>query len=129
MVSGALDVQNEHRVGAIVAAPDRFSQGGFAPAPGIDPGAPPEYPRFVYSVIVADDHSIVREGLRRILEAEEDLSVCGEAGDGREVLQVLTELSEVGMKSCSLFLSAGVKTTLKCSGNGCSLSLHWTSLY
>jgi len=40
----------------------------------------------VHSVLVADDHGVVREGLKRILEAEHDLSVCGEAADGQEVL-------------------------------------------
>ena len=38
------------------------------------------------SVLVADDHGIVREGLRRLLESEQDLKVVGEAQDGREVL-------------------------------------------
>jgi two-component system response regulator NreC len=41
----------------------------------------------VISVLVADDHGIVREGLRRLLESEPDLKVAGEAGDGREVLE------------------------------------------
>ncbi|MEN8184821.1 MAG: response regulator transcription factor [Myxococcota bacterium] len=41
------------------------------------------------SILVADDHSIVREGLRRVIEAEADLEVCGEAGDGREVLDAV----------------------------------------
>ncbi len=39
------------------------------------------------SVLVADDHGIVREGLRRLLESEDDLTVASEAGDGREVLE------------------------------------------
>ena len=39
------------------------------------------------SVLIADDHGIVREGLRRLLEAEPDFVVCGEATDGREVLE------------------------------------------
>lgn len=39
------------------------------------------------SILVADDHGIVREGLRRLLESEPDLKVVGEAGDGREVLE------------------------------------------
>ena len=39
------------------------------------------------SVLVADDHGIVREGLRRLIESEEDVRVCSEAGDGREVLE------------------------------------------
>jgi DNA-binding NarL/FixJ family response regulator len=44
------------------------------------------------SIIVADDHGIVREGLRRMLESEPDLKVCGEAADGREVLEQLAAL-------------------------------------
>jgi len=37
-------------------------------------------------VFIADDHSIVRQGLRRLLEQEEDMRVVGEASDGRAVL-------------------------------------------
>ncbi len=38
-------------------------------------------------VVIADDHTIVREGLKQILAAAGDLSVVGEARDGQEVLQ------------------------------------------
>ena len=41
----------------------------------------------VISVMIADDHSVVREGLRRVLEGEPDISVCAEAADGEEVLE------------------------------------------
>ncbi len=44
------------------------------------------------SIVVADDHGIVREGLRRLLEAEPDLEVRGEAADGREVLEQVEAL-------------------------------------
>jgi DNA-binding NarL/FixJ family response regulator len=40
----------------------------------------------VISVLVADDHGVVREGVRRVLENERDIRVCGEAADGEEVL-------------------------------------------
>jgi DNA-binding NarL/FixJ family response regulator len=40
----------------------------------------------VISVLVADDQAIVREGLRVILDAQDDITVVGEAGDGVEVL-------------------------------------------
>ena len=39
------------------------------------------------SILVADDHGIVREGIRRLLEAEPDLRVCAEAADGREAIE------------------------------------------
>ena len=38
------------------------------------------------SAVIADDHAVVREGLRRLLETETDIEVVSEAGDGREVL-------------------------------------------
>lgn len=50
------------------------------------------YPCPVISVLVADDHGIVREGLRRLLESEHDLDVVGEARDGREVLDEVEQL-------------------------------------
>jgi DNA-binding NarL/FixJ family response regulator len=45
------------------------------------------YARPMTSIVVADDHGIVREGLRRLLESEPAWTVCGEAADGREVLE------------------------------------------
>lgn len=42
-------------------------------------------------VLVADDHTIVREGLRVLLAREADLAVVAEAGDGREALQLARE--------------------------------------
>jgi len=39
------------------------------------------------SVLVADDHTLFREGVRKMLEAEEDMEVVGEAATGREALE------------------------------------------
>lgn len=43
-------------------------------------------------VLIADDHTLVRDGTRRILEAEEDMDVVGEALDGEEAVQLAKEL-------------------------------------
>lgn len=40
-------------------------------------------------IAIADDHPIFREGLRRLLEAEADFVVAGEAGDGDEAVAVV----------------------------------------
>ena len=40
-------------------------------------------------VLLADDHSIVRAGLRRIVEESEDMTVVGEAADGREAIRMV----------------------------------------
>jgi NarL family two-component system response regulator YdfI len=44
-------------------------------------------------VLIADDHMVVREGLRAILEAAEDLTLVGEAADGAEAVEMAGELS------------------------------------
>ena len=38
-------------------------------------------------LVIADDHPIFRDGLRRLLEAEADLKVMGEAADGAEAVK------------------------------------------
>jgi DNA-binding NarL/FixJ family response regulator len=43
-------------------------------------------------VVIADDHTIVREGLKQLLGAADDLQVVGEARDGHEVLKMVREL-------------------------------------
>ncbi|MGB7182126.1 MAG: response regulator transcription factor [Burkholderiaceae bacterium] len=41
------------------------------------------------SILIADDHAMIREGLKRILESTKDLTVAGEAANGIEVLAAL----------------------------------------
>jgi two-component system NarL family response regulator len=43
-------------------------------------------------ILLVDDHVLVREGLRSILQSEPDLVVVGEAGDGRMALQMAEKL-------------------------------------
>jgi DNA-binding NarL/FixJ family response regulator len=43
-------------------------------------------------VLLADDHKIVRDGLRTLLEKNSDIVVAGEAEDGREALQMAQKL-------------------------------------
>src|SRR5438034_5130201 len=55
-------------------------QGGPSPADGTD---------MPIKVVIADDHSLVRQGLRRYLEMAGDIQVVGEASNGREVLGLM----------------------------------------
>jgi DNA-binding NarL/FixJ family response regulator len=48
--------------------------------------------RLPVRVLIADDHPIVREGLRRLLSLEEDVEVVGEAGDGEETVSMVEKL-------------------------------------
>lgn len=43
-------------------------------------------------LIVADDHAIVREGIKRLLQAEPDIEVVGEAGDGVAAVELAQSL-------------------------------------
>ena len=43
-------------------------------------------------ILLADDHAVLRAGLRLLLEAQPDLKVVGEAGDGREAMRLAEEL-------------------------------------
>ncbi len=43
-------------------------------------------------VLIADDHAVVRSGLRSILDSEEDIEVVGEASDGHQALEQAQEL-------------------------------------
>lgn len=42
------------------------------------------------TIVLVDDHAAVRTGVRVMLEAAPDLAVIGEAGDGREAIQMVT---------------------------------------
>ncbi len=44
-------------------------------------------------ILVADDHGVLRSGLRMMLNAQEDMEVIGEAGSGDEVLELCMTLS------------------------------------
>jgi DNA-binding NarL/FixJ family response regulator len=45
------------------------------------------------TILIADDHTIVREGLRKMLELDNDLKIVGEARDGREAVRLASTLT------------------------------------
>jgi DNA-binding NarL/FixJ family response regulator len=49
--------------------------------------------RGVRSVLIVDDHPIIRQGLRRVIEGEEDLTVCGEAETVRDARSAIKDLN------------------------------------
>ena len=44
------------------------------------------------TVLLADDHTVVRQGLRKLLEDERDIEVVGEAGSGRDAVELTATL-------------------------------------
>ncbi|HEY4837981.1 MAG TPA: response regulator transcription factor, partial [Candidatus Acidoferrales bacterium] len=43
-------------------------------------------------VLIADDHAIFRDGLRKLLDNEDDVTIVGEAQNGNECIKLLTKL-------------------------------------
>jgi CheY-like chemotaxis protein len=52
----------------------------------------PESKRAV-RIVLADDHDVVRQGLRKLLEDQDHLEVCGEARDGRQAVQLCQKMT------------------------------------
>ena len=66
------------------------------------------------SVLLVDDHSLVRRGFRRILEDEPDIEVTGEAGDGAEAVRLAKELQpNVVVMDCAMPNMNGLQATRK----------------
>jgi DNA-binding NarL/FixJ family response regulator len=64
------------------------------------------------SVLLVDDHSLVRRGFRRILEDEPDIAVAGEAGDGTEAIRLADELNpKVIVMDCAMPVMNGLEAT------------------
>ena len=63
-------------------------------------------------VLLADDHVMVREGTRQILERQPDLSVIGEAGDGLETIALVeSEHPDVVIVDISMPVMNGIEAT------------------
>jgi DNA-binding NarL/FixJ family response regulator len=66
------------------------------------------------SILLVDDHSLVRRGFRRMLEDEPDLEVVGEAGDGEEAIKLARSLKpQVIVMDCALPITSGLIATKK----------------
>ncbi|MFY9645531.1 MAG: response regulator transcription factor [Terriglobales bacterium] len=66
------------------------------------------------SVLLVDDHSLVRRGFRRILEDEPDIAVVGEAGNGEEAVILAAELKpKVIVMDCAMPGMNGLEATRK----------------
>ena len=64
------------------------------------------------SVLLVDDHTLVRRGFRRILEDETDIKVVGEAGDGSEAVKLTEELRpKVIVMDCAMPGMNGLEAT------------------
>lgn len=65
-------------------------------------------------ILLADDHQLFREGLKRILNMEDDIEVIGECGDGIQVLEFCNRvLPDIVLMDINMPVETGVVTTEK----------------
>ena len=86
------------------------------------------------TVFLADDHAVVRDGLRALLEAQGDIRVVGEASTGAEALRRLNELSssviiDVAIVDIAMPEMNGIDVTREITASHPSVSVVILSMY
>ncbi|MEZ5356610.1 MAG: response regulator transcription factor [Bryobacteraceae bacterium] len=86
-------------------------------------------------ILLADDHAVVRHGFRMILDAQDDLEVVGEVANGREAVQVATELGpDVVVMDVTMPELNGIEATRRIAAASprtrvLALSMHKDAVY
>src|SRR5579862_3979026 len=86
-------------------------------------------------VLLADDHAMVRKGFRLILEAQTDMEIAGEAGNGREAVELAEKLHpDVVVMDVAMPELNGIEATRRLAVSSphtrvLALSMHKDSVY
>jgi DNA-binding NarL/FixJ family response regulator len=86
-------------------------------------------------ILLADDHAVVRQGFRMILGAQPDMEIVGEAGNGREAVELAERLKpEVVVMDVSMPELNGIEATRRLAASTphtrvLALSMHKDSVY
>lgn len=97
-LSGTLEITSRPGKGTLVTAilpisarpaevPDLYEETSIPTAPVPSAREVEEGSRWRKRILIADDHDVLRRGIRTMLEGDPDLEICGEAVDGRDALE------------------------------------------
>jgi DNA-binding NarL/FixJ family response regulator len=82
------------------------------------------------SVLLVDDHNLVRRGFRRMLEDEDDIEVVGEAADGKEAVRVAKRLHpQVIVMDCAMPGLNGLVATRRILADSPSCAILMLSMH
>lgn len=81
-------------------------------------------------ILLVDDHALVRNGLRRILEAEPDLTVAAEAADGAEAIQLAaSEPIDVAILDIAMPRMTGIQAAREIAHRAPTVRIVMLSMY
>src|SRR5450756_1939970 len=86
-------------------------------------------------ILLADDHAVVRQGFKMILSAQPDMEIVGEAGNGREAVELAERLQpDVVVMDVAMPELNGIEATRRLGASSprtrvLALSMHKDSVY
>ncbi|WP_337101864.1 response regulator transcription factor [Paenibacillus sp. YIM B09110] len=83
-----------------------------------------------YNILIVDDHFVVREGLKLILETSEQFQVVGEAKNGQEAISLIEEVHpDVVLMDLNMPVMSGLEAMRALKDNNCSVPIIILTTY
>lgn len=109
---GSVEIDSAPGVGTWVTIVLPVDQKEEASAEMVKPDTPQSACGDAIKIVIVDDHKVVRQGLRRVLEEHGDFAIVGEAGDGAEAVAMARELEpHVVIMDVNLPTMSGIDAT------------------
>ncbi len=83
-----------------------------------------------YKILIADDHFVVREGLKLIMETNEQFQIVGEAGNGQEAIDLIDEVSpDVILMDLNMPVMSGLEAMKILKSRNCTIPVIILTTY